>query len=372
MVIGDPEGSDPLLRRLERMIGIDSRSHVSNIAIADFMAGELENWQIEKIDYTDAAGTPKRNLVALDPRSVSRLGFAGHLDTVSDAGWEHPPFVARIEGHRLSGLGASDMKGPIAAFVQAALELEPALRPMIILTADEEVGKQGVRETLGRSTLLNSRPPRCFVVAEPTANGVVRGHRADIQFLVCAKGIQAHSSTGRGENANIALIPFLADVRLLHLRLRSDVSLHDPQYDPPFCDLNFVIDNHGTLPNTTVGLATCWIKFRYSRAIDPQPIVDAITQSAKRHGLELEIRREASPPELSPNDPIVVKAEQILGVTATVAGLGTEASYYSRCAPTIVFGPGDIAHAHKPSEYIDIEQLKMSVSSYRRLAQELS
>jgi hypothetical protein len=74
-------------------------------------------------------------------------------------------------------------------------------------------------------------------------------------------------------------VPFLADIRDLHLRLRRDVTLHDTQYDPPFCDLNFVIDNYGAFPNVTVGLATCRIKFRYSKSIDPRPVVEENPQS---------------------------------------------------------------------------------------------
>ena len=123
------------------------------------------------------------------------------------------------------------------------------------------------------------------------------------EVVVHSHGLQAHSSTGRGLNANLQLVPFLADIRDLHLRLRRDVTLHDTQYDPPFCDLNFVIDNYGTFPNVTVGLATCRIKFRYSKSIDPRPVIEEIRRSAATHGLDIEVRPEASPPELPADAP---------------------------------------------------------------------
>src|SRR3979409_1453095 len=279
------------------MIAIDSRSSVSNVPLADFMQSQLEGWEIERIDYVDAAGIAKTNIVAADPARASPLAFAGHLDTVSAAGWDTDPFQAAIAGDRLTGLGAADMKGPIAAFLSAARQMDPRLRPKIVLTADEEVTKQGVREVVAKSRLLRDETPKCFIVCGPTSLDVVRGHRVDVQFVIHSHGRQAHSSTGRGLNANLQLVPFLADIRDLHLRLRRDVTRHDTQYDPPFCDLNFVIDNYGTFPNGTVGLATCRIKFRYSKSIDPQPVIEEIRRAADAHGLDIEVRPEAPPPQ---------------------------------------------------------------------------
>jgi acetylornithine deacetylase len=172
-------------------------------------------------------------------------------------------------------------------------------------------------------------------------------------------------------NANLQLVPFLADIRDLHLRLRRDVTLHDPQYDPPFCDLNFVIDNYGTFPNVTVGLATCRIKFRYSKSIDPRPVIEEIRRAADAHGLDIEVRPEAPPPELPADAPLVRAMEQIVGRKARVMGLGTEASEYSRMAPSLILGPGNIDVAHKPAESISIRELQEAVGIYERIAKEL-
>jgi acetylornithine deacetylase len=353
------------------MIAIDSRSSVSNVPLANFMQSQLEHWEIERIDYVDADGIAKTNIVASDPESASPLAFAGHLDTVSSAGWDTDPFRAAIAGDRLTGLGAADMKGPIAAFISSARQMDPRMRPKIVLTADEEVTKQGVREVVAKSRLLREATPKCFIVCEPTRLDVLRGHRADVQFVVHSHGRQAHSSTGRGLNANLQLVPFLADIRDLHLRLRRDVTLHDAQYDPPFCDLNFVIDNYGTFPNVTVGLATCRIKFRYSKSIDPRPVVEEIRRSAATHGLDIDVRPEAPPPELPADAPLVRAMEKIIGRKARVMGLGTEASEYSRMAPSLILGPGNIDVAHKPAESISVRELQEAVGIYGRIAKEL-
>jgi acetylornithine deacetylase len=357
------------LKLLKDMVSIDSRSFVSNVEIANLVANELAGWELEFIDYLDNRQVKKTNIVAYNPASTSTVAFAGHLDTVPDTGWTRNPFELVMEGGRIYGLGTTDMKGPIAAFITAAKSLDPVAQPLLVFTADEEAGKQGVREVVARSEILNRlRPPKCFVVAEPTDLGLVRGHRVDIQFIAHAKGIQAHSSTGKGKNANISLVPFLSDLRDLHLRLRRDVTLHDTQYDPPFCDLNFVIDNYGAFPNTTVGLATCLVKFRYSKSFDPEFVMKEIRDSAAAHGVELTIKMEAAPPELDKKHSLVTTAERILGCRACVSGLGTEASEYSKLAPCLIYGPGHIECAHMPTEYIDEEQLYRSIETFRNLA----
>jgi acetylornithine deacetylase/succinyl-diaminopimelate desuccinylase-like protein len=354
------------------MVACDSRSIVSNFPLLEQLQARLPGWEIERIDYTDDAGLPKANLVARWPVSSSRLAFAGHTDTVTDAGWETDPFSASVEDGNLVGLGATDMKGPLAAMMIAAMAVPEVYRPLIVLTADEETTKRGVREVVARSMMLREYRPACFIVCEPTDLRVARGHRVDVQFVVHAHGLQAHSSTGKGVNANLQLIPFLAELRRLHTQLRQDTTLHDAQYDPPYCDLNFTIDNYGTLPNTTVGLATCRIKFRYSKSFDPAWVIDAVSRSAETHGLELFVRREAPPPELPPDAPLVRLLENITSQQAIVLGIGTEASEYSRLAPSLILGPGNIDQAHKPGERIAVDALLRAVTLYRYLAKALA
>lgn len=360
---------DPL-RLAQDLIGIDSRSFVSNVAAAERVRRELDGFEIEAIDYTDAKGTLKRNLVAYRGPGQGGLMLSGHLDTVPDTGWTRPAFEPEVAGGRLTGLGSADMKGPIAAMLAAGIAAPPDLPVTFLFTADEEAGKQGVREALKRSELLRRHKPRAVVIGEPTGLACLRGHRVDIQFTADAEGVQAHSSTGEGINANLALVPFLAEMRELHYTLRRDTRYHDPLYTPPFCDLNFVVDNYGAAPNMTVGKATCRIKFRYSKSFDPEWVVEAVQAAARRSGLALAVVREASPPELPPDHPLVRLGERLSGQPARVAGLGTEASELKALAPTIVIGPGRIEDAHKPGESIDVAQLEQSVALYRRFLEE--
>jgi acetylornithine deacetylase/succinyl-diaminopimelate desuccinylase-like protein len=196
----------------------------------------------------------------------------------------------------------------------------------------------------------------------------VRGHRAHIAFTCVATGVQAHSSTGRGRNANWALIPFLAEMKDVFGRLRTDVRLQDPAYDPPFSDFNIVIDNHGAAVNVTVPKATARIKFRYSAKLDPSPVLKAVHDAANHHGITVTEAREGSPPELPADHKLVQLCEAVAGKPAGTAPYGTDASELQAIAPCVVLGPGDIAEAHTPTEKARVADLVAAVPVLIELA----
>ncbi len=252
------------------LVRIDSRSAVSNLPVAERVEQALAGFEIERLDYLDANLVPKRALVA-HRGGTGGLAFSGHMDTVPETGWSEDPWSGRIADGWLHGLGSTDMKGPLAACIVAARGLPAAVPVTLLVTTDEETTKAGARIIAARSALARRAAPAAILVAEPTRLRPVRGHRAHIAFTAVATGIQAHSSTGKGRNANWELVGFLAEMKAIHARLRDDASLQDPGYDPPFSDFNLVIDNHGAAVNVTVPVATVRIKFRYSAAVDPAP-----------------------------------------------------------------------------------------------------
>lgn len=185
------------------MISLDTRSLVSIVALADTMVAYLPGREVETVDYLDDGGILKRNVVAHQPGSASSLAFAGHPDTVSAAGWQTNPFGPTMHGDRLVGLGATDMKGPVAAFILAALACDTAVRPLLVLTSDEKTTKGGVRETVARSRILAAQCLICFIVDEPTLLGFVRGHRVDVHFTVRSHGRHPNR---RGERDGVNLL----------------------------------------------------------------------------------------------------------------------------------------------------------------------
>jgi acetylornithine deacetylase/succinyl-diaminopimelate desuccinylase-like protein len=183
--------------------------------------------------------------------------------------------------------------------------------------------------------------------------------------------VQAHSSTGRGRNANWDLLPFLMEMRALHERLRTEASLQDADYDPPFSDFNLVVDNHGTAVNVTVAKATATIKFRYSAKVDPTPVVDAVRDAAQRAGVALAEAREGPPPELPADHPLVRLCAEATGAAPRVAPYGTDASELQVLAPCVILGPGDIASAHCPGESVSITDLAAAMPVFMRIATNL-
>ena len=348
------------------LVRIDSRSTVSNLPVAERIERELAGFEVERCPYVDDEGTDKVALVAV--RGRGGLALSGHMDTVPDTGWLTDPWSGRIENDVLYGLGSADMKGPVAALVVAAQTMPGRVPMALFLTTDEETTKAGARAVVGSD--LAQRYAACgILVAEPTQLVPVRGHRAHIEFTATATGTQAHSSTGRGRNANWDLVPFLAELRRIYDRLRTDTELQDTDYDPPFSDFNPVIDNFGSAVNVTVPKAVVRVKFRYSAGVDPQPIADAVRWAADAAGLKLTEKREGIPPELPADHRLVRAAAELTGHEPRTAPYGTDASELQALAPCVVLGPGNIAVAHTPHESVRLAELAESVPLFQRMAE---
>ena len=352
------------------LVRLDSRSFVSNLAVAERIEAELGGFEIERLDYADAAGVAKRALVA-HRGGIGGLAFSGHMDTVPDTGWTTDPWDGRIEGGRLHGLGSTDMKGPLAACIVAARALPEGVPVSLFITTDEETTKAGARLIAAESRLARRAAPAAILVAEPTMMTPVRGHRSSIAITAVATGVQAHSATGRGCNANWDLLGFATDMKAIHEMLRRDPAWHDADYDPVFSDFNMTLDNHGAPVNMTVPKATVRIKFRYSAKIDPEPVMARVRASAVRHGLALDAVPEGKPPELPSNHPLIHLVARETERAAITAPFGTDASELNAIAPCVIVGPGDIGQAHCPAESLDIAELEAAVGRFVRLAEKV-
>ncbi len=350
------------------LVRLDSRSFVSNRPVADRLVAALAGFEVERLDYSDPAGTPKTCLVA-HRGPAGGIAFSGHMDTVPDTGWQDDPWSAQIDADgMMHGLGTTDMKGPVAAAVIAAQALPAGVPVTLLITTDEETTKQGARQISQHSQLVKKVRPAGIMVVEPTRLTPVRGHPSHIAFTCVATGVQAHSSTGRGYSANWDLAPFLMDMKAIYQRLRTDPALQDPDYDPVFSDFNVVIDNHGAAVNVTVPVATARIKFRYSAKVDPAPVLQAVQEAAARSGITVTEAREGFPPELPADHPFVRLCVQEAGAPAATAPYGTDASVLQAIAPCVVLGPGDIGVAHTRHEAVRVADLAAAIPLFQRLA----
>jgi acetylornithine deacetylase/succinyl-diaminopimelate desuccinylase-like protein len=367
-----PDPTNPVVDLARDLVALDSRSFVSNLPVAERVEAALPGFDIERLDYTDDAGIAKRALVA-HRGPTGGIALSGHMDTVPDTGWQEDPWSARLDADGiLHGLGSTDMKGPVASAIVAARSLPASVPITLLITTDEETTKQGARLIAQTSQMVRRVKPRGIIVVEPTGMVPVRGHRSHIAFTCVATGVQAHSSTGRGRNANWELIPFLVEMKSVFERLRTDTSLQDAEYTPPFSDFNVVIDNHGAAVNVTVPKATARIKFRYSAKVNPTPVLRAVYAAAERFGIAVTEAREGFPPELPADHPLVHLCADIAGQPPTTAPYGTDASELQALAPCVVLGPGDIAEAHTPTEKVRAADLIAAVPVLMQLAERVA
>ena len=358
-----------------KLVSIDSQSHVSNATLADFVYTYLEPFadHIEKIEYVDPDGCRKTSIVVRVGAGSGGLALSAHMDTVPGLGWDRDPFEAWVEKGRMYGLGTVDMKGALAATLVAAktsasLALNKPLT--LIYTTDEETNTQGARRIVDESEVLRSVGPRYCIIAEPTNLQVVNAHKAAITFRATARGRAAHSSSGKGVNANIAMIPFINEMGKLYEELVEDEAYWDPDFEPPFPDWNITIDNHGTAANVTVPLSTCRVNFRYTRTLDPSPVIERVRESSEQTGVELESWSSGPPLYISADSELVQLALEVTGEQAPVSvPYRTDGCILAEAVPCIVIGPGDFRQAHTVNEWVSIEQLHRSVDLYLKFIQ---
>ena len=168
--------------------------------------------RLEENGFTVTAipfGEGRTNVIArLGGRDALPLGFTGHLDTVPLGlqPWSVDPFGGDIDGDRVYGRGSSDMKGGVAALVEACIAHRAALEKgpgaVLIITAGEETGSEGAYHLWRQKGLLDAAG--ALIVAEPTSNTPLIGHKGALWLKAVARGVTAHGSMPeKGENAVI-------------------------------------------------------------------------------------------------------------------------------------------------------------------------
>ena len=152
-------------------------------------------------------GPGRLNLLAEIGSDAERLPlcFTGHVDVVplGAAPWSKDPFAGETDAGRMFGRGSSDMKSGVAAFVAAAitmashLERGPGLS--LVITAGEENGCEGAFSLLRDRALGRAG---AVVVAEPTSNYPLVGHKGAFWLHATTRGVTAHGSMPeKGDNA---------------------------------------------------------------------------------------------------------------------------------------------------------------------------
>jgi len=362
------------------LVAFGSISSRSNADVSDYVEAALQrlDFETERIEYADAAGVRKVNVVGKKGPGKGGLAYFAHTDVVPADPWfssEHGPFTPTVKDGRLYGRGSCDMKGSIGCILAAAERFaRQALRAPLYVTctADEEVGYGGAAQVAERSELFREMVAgeTCGIVGEPTELQVVYAHKGTYGFRAVSRGRAGHSSTRAGINANLAMIPFLVEMKAIHDETESDPAWQDARFDPPTVSWNIGINDHTAAFNITAPQSICTVYFRPMPGQKPEILLNRARAAAERCGIEFHVARSASPLYVDPESELVAELLAIVGQkTPRTVTYGTDGTQFTALKKLAVFGPGSIAQAHTFDEWIALEQLERGTQLYERAIQ---
>ncbi len=362
---------------LERLVAFDTTSSRSNLPLIEFVETYLADHGISSRRIPDADGTKANLLATIGPTDIPGIILSGHTDVVPVEGqdWSSDPFALVERDGRLYGRGTADMKSFDAAVLAAvprmvATDLQVPIH--IALSHDEEVGGLGARDLVAALSDLPALPAFC-VVGEPTSMRVVTAHKGITTFRVSVRGFERHSSEAplavNAVEYAARLIVFIED-------LAAEIARSGPFEDGyPVMHTTVHVGpvSGGTALNIVPGSAGFVFEIRNLPDEDPQSIVDRIREHAERltaamrtvhPDTGIEITDTAYLPGLA-TPAVTGIARWISELTGQMSfakvAYGTEAGLFANAGiPSVVCGPGDIAQAHRPDEYVTREQLEQA------------
>jgi acetylornithine deacetylase len=360
---------------IERLVGFDTTSAKSNLALIDFAQDYLERHGVRCRRTLDAEAGKANLFASLGPEVPGGVVLSGHSDVVPVDGqpWDSDPFRVVERDGRLYGRGTADMKSFLATALALVPEFQaqPLRKPLhIAISYDEEVGCIGVGHLIADIT-RHLPMPEMVIIGEPTDMRIINGHKGCFLFETRVQGQAAHSSQPhRGGNAILAagrLIAYLADTADAKRR----AAPADSPFDPPYTTFNLGQIEGGKAINIVAQECRFTWEFRPLPGEDAEAIVAAFEAHAREAVLpalqefvpeaSIETERLATVLPLAPEADGAAEAlvRRLSGVNDTgVVSFATEGGIFQSAGlSAVVFGPGSIDHAHKPNEFITLEQV---------------
>ncbi len=328
-----------------------------------------------RCDYV-AMGEGRTNLVARLGGTADRppLAFTGHIDVVplGARAWSMDPFGAETGGGKIFGRGASDMKSGVAAFVAAAIDRAPALAngpgAALIITAGEETGCAGAFHLVETAMPVIGKAG-ALVVAEPSSNRPLVGHRGALWLKATAHGVTAHGSMpDKGVNAVYKAARAVSKLEAFDFNVARHAVLGAPT-------LNVGWMHGGINVNSVPDLAEIGIDLR---TIPAQKHARLKEQIASYLGDEIELSTTIDVEGIW-TEPADAWMRSVFAAVGDVCGAepAVEAAPYFTDGsvlmpalggvPTVVLGPGPAHMAHQTDEYCEIARIEEATEIYRRL-----
>jgi acetylornithine deacetylase len=375
---------------LDRLIGFPTVSADSNMDLIAYAADRLEGCGAELSVRQDPSGTKSNLFATLGSGSTGGVLLSGHTDVVpaDPDQWTSDPFLLREEGGRLYGRGSCDMKGFLAAVLAMAphysrLDLKRPLH--IALTYDEEVGCLGARHLVEELRGEGVRPA-VAIIGEPTEMRVIEGHKGCHEYTTSFFGTNGHASEpDKGVNAIHVASRFITRLLQLGEELKTQAGRDNGPYSPPWTTVQVGRITGGSARNVIAGKCDVEWEMRPVRAEDGQlvkaaletfcgdvllPEMKAVHDQAD---IVTEIIGEVEGLAVSPENEARDIALALTGTEQTdVVAFGTEAGLFQGLGTSaVVCGPGSIAQAHQPDEYLEIGQLQACLDMLAGLSRTL-
>ena len=380
----DRQNSFELIRHL---VSFDTTSAKSNLDLIDFVHGYLSHWGLSPHLVHNNERTKANLYCTIGPDIDGGIVLSGHTDVVPVTGqdWRTDPFALEDKDGKLWGRGTTDMKSFLACALALVPDLvdKPLVRPIhLAFSYDEEVGCLGVHGLIDH-VVRHVAKPAVVLVGEPTNMKVVNSHKGLQAYRTTIIGKEAHSSAPHlGANAILAAGRLIAALSDLAMRLQED---SDPsgRFDPPYATLN-VGEIHG---GQAVNIIPKQCSFDWEMRTLPDQDATAFVRDFEQYAqtqILPQLRKTASDAQIATERVArILPLQADSGSPAESLGLllaqqnetlavsyGTEAGLFQAAdIPTIVCGPGDIAQAHQPNEFIEKSQIAACDAFMQRLAQ---
>ncbi len=378
------------LHHLEKLIAFATISRDSNLELIAYVQAVLSGLGIASILVHSEDGAKANLWATIGPPDRPGIVLSGHSDVVPVEGqaWTSDPFQLTRRDGNLHGRGSADMKGFIACCLHMAEQAAkaPLKTPIhFAFSYDEEIGCVGVRRLLD---LLKDAPlkPRLCIVGEPTLMQAVTAHKGKLGFRVTAHGLEAHSSLAPiGVNAIYMAADLIGEIRAI----QRDIAAHgvrDGDYEVAYTTLHVGKMQGGEVMNIVPNRCSFDFEIRYLPEDDRLAIVTRIKAAAEKvaagyRDVFAQARFEFSDLQSYPAMNTPVDSEAVKFVHALTGGnstgkitFGTEGGLFQAVlgTPAVVCGPGNIAVAHKPDEYVSEAQLAACDRMLERLVEKLS
>lgn len=369
---------------LARLVAFDTTSHKTNIPLIEFVEGYLASHGVDSVRVPTADGLKASLFATIGPTDIGGIALSGHTDVVPVTGqnWSTDPFKLVERDGKLFGRGACDMKAYLACVLAMVPHFKAANLKVpvhIAFSYDEEVGCTGVRPMvaeLGKTLPL----PRYVMVGEPTEMSVVDAHKGPMRWRVDVTGRASHSAMPHlGVNAITYAGRLLGELERIENELKAMTP--DARFDPPYNTLQVTELEGGTASNIVP--VPCWFGWEVRRL--PGFDADALDARFRKLANACAAEMQRTAPETGiavtiTNQVPAFQADTASGIVPLTLKLARQNDTFAVCyateaslfqlggAPAIVCGPGNIAQAHTPDEFIRVEELERCVAFLGRVA----